>query len=131
MTSDQVGAVVFAAATLVLGMIAIANTVGFLVSHDFFYASIAMLATGFGLALAYETVALWTDAMPTISRITAQQFEANRATWLIVLIGVMLVTGNVVVDFRVLTRLRGWLVAGGLAGLIAGAVVAIWTNWLP
>ncbi len=129
--TDQVAAAVFGVATVILGLLAIGNTVGFLISHDYFYAAIALLAVGFGLALAYETVALWTGVMPTISRITAQQFEANRMTWIVVMVGVMLVTGNLVVDFRVLTRLRGWLVAVSLAGLAIGAVIAIWTNWLP
>jgi hypothetical protein len=133
--SDHVAAVFFA----LVAALTLAGAIYFFVRSlrfgDPLRGSLAVIAAGFTVAMAYEVFALWTGA-PTISRVTNQAFQAHPVRWSVVYLVVMLATGALVIHF---TRSVGAIhhnsnvptAVGGLAALVIGMVLSWKSNWLP
>lgn len=132
--SNGVAAVFFSA----LAALALGAFIYFLVRsvqlRDPLRGSLAIIAAGFTVALAYQVLALLVPGHPTISQITHHAFETHPRVWDAIYLAIMLGAGALVVHF---TRQAADgesnlpVVVGGIIALALGMVISYKSNWLP
>ncbi len=134
-TFDRASAVVFGGLAAFLLAVAALIILRAWQARNALPASLGVISTGLAGALVYETAVLWTGSGPTISRITALQFQDHVWAWLATLTAIMLGVGALVAGFVWRPRhpwRQAWpLVAATALSVVGGGQLAHVAGWLP
>jgi hypothetical protein len=129
---EPLAGAVFAAAALVCFVSAFLMAWRALQLEDALHVAFAVMLLGLGVALVYETFAVWTELEPTISRLTSLLFLRDPVLWLLFYAGACLLGGALAEHFTALGRHTHWTIPLlGVVMFTAGAVVSRLTGWLP